>query len=287
MRYLEQGTGKQLHDPTNGTGKYGQVISENAESIDNYTVVAPASQTLNIRIETGDVAVLNVITFYYTENEATINYQVVGPTGCGTVDLNDTDASTVPGTNVSETLKAVSGTAVGATAAANTPTYKFVGWYTDANCTNPVLTTDGTVNATNQFIPTKADDAVWPEKSTYYAKFEYNLTTLTITKKIEGTVEDDACFVFEVTGGDLTNPLYVTINGNGSVKIEGLKVDSTYTVSEVYGNWRYTSQTSSQEKKLDADSTKNTVTFRNKHSTNTWLDDNAYNENTFDGVSGN
>ena len=287
VRYLEQGTGKQLHDPTNGTGKYGQVISENAESIDNYTVVAPASQTLNIRIETGDVAVLNVITFYYTENEATINYQVVGPTGCGTVDLNDTDASTVPGTNVSETLKAVSGTAVGATAAANTPTYKFVGWYTDANCTNPVLTTDGTVNATNQFIPTKADDAVWPEKSTYYAKFEYNLTTLTITKKIEGTVEDDACFVFEVTGGDLTNPLYVTINGNGSVKIEGLKVDSTYTVSEVYGNWRYTSQTSSQEKKLDADSTKNTVTFRNKHSTNTWLDDNAYNENTFDGVSGN
>ncbi|MDD6878770.1 MAG: InlB B-repeat-containing protein, partial [bacterium] len=85
VRYLEQGTGTQLHDPTNGTGKYGQVISESAIDITNYTAVAPTSQTLNIRIEEGTEAKLNIITFYYTENEATINYVVVGPEGCGTV----------------------------------------------------------------------------------------------------------------------------------------------------------------------------------------------------------
>ena len=64
MRYLEQGTGTQLADPKNGTGKYGQVISESAIKIANYTAVDPASQTLNIRIEESQTeAKLNIITF--------------------------------------------------------------------------------------------------------------------------------------------------------------------------------------------------------------------------------
>ena len=275
VRYLEQGTGKQLADPKNRTGKYGEVISESAIDIPNYTAVDPTSQTLNIKVEESQTeAKLNIITFYYTEKEVTINYQVVGPDGCGSV------------SPTSETLKVLSGTAQGSTATANEH-YRFVGWYTDANCTKPVTVTDGTVDGTtNKFVPLKTG-AVWVDGTTYYAKFEYNLTTLTITKQIDGTKEKDACFVFRVTGGDLINPLYVTINGNGSVKIEGLKVDSTYTVSEVYGNWRYTSQTSQQRLTLVADSRQNTVTFTNTHSKNQWLDDNAYNENTFRVVSGN
>lgn len=71
VRYLEQGTGKQLANPKNGTGKYGQVISESAIDIYGYAPVAPISQTLDIRIETNKddegklVPTLNVITFYY------------------------------------------------------------------------------------------------------------------------------------------------------------------------------------------------------------------------------
>ena len=197
---------------------------------------------------------------------------MVGPDGCGTV------------SPTSETLKVLSGAAQGSTPTAN-ENFKFVGWYTDEACQTPVDST--WVDANNKIKPVKAEGAAWENGTTYYAKFEYNLTTLTITKQIDGTKEKDACFVFRVTGGDLINPLYVTINGNGSVKIEGLKVDSTYTVSEVYGNWRYTSQTSQQRLTLVADSRQNTVTFTNTHSKNQWLDDNAYNENTFRVVSGN
>ena len=196
----------------------------------------------------------------------------------------------------SEQVKVITGSAQGSTATLKgSPTYKFVGWYSDAACTTPV---DASWVVNGKITPQQpshtvgeGDEAVTVKDpwvaTTYYAKFEYNLTSLTITKQIEGTVENDACFVFKVTGGDLTTPLYVTINGRGSVKIEGLKVDSTYTVSEVYGNWRYTSQTSQQRLTLVADSRQNTVTFTNTHSKNQWLDDNAYNENTFRVVSGN
>ncbi len=39
VRYLEQGSGKQLADPKPGTGLYGAVVSESAIDIANYTAV--------------------------------------------------------------------------------------------------------------------------------------------------------------------------------------------------------------------------------------------------------
>ena len=261
VRYLEQGTGKQLHDPTNGTGKYGQVISESAIDIDNYTAVAPTSQTLNIRIEDGTEAKLNVITFYYTENQATINYVVVGPDGCGTV------------SPTSETLKVLTGAAQGSTAAANT-NYRFVGWYSDATCATPV---DASwVNANNKLTPTKADGTAWVDGTTYYAKFEYDLTTLTITKA--GKVDANDGFIFDVVGSDGTR-FTVSVKGNGSVTIAGVKVGTTYTITE-RGDWawRYTVP-NSQQIKLDADGNKNTVTVENRDGKQYLLDGSAYARN--------
>ena len=261
VRYLEQGTGKQLHDPTNGTGKYGQVISESAIDIDNYTAVAPTSQTLNIRIEDGTEAKLNVITFYYTENQATINYVVVGPDGCGTV------------SPTSETLKVLTGAAQGSTAAANT-NYRFVGWYSDATCATPV---DASwVNANNKLTPTKADGTAWVDETTYYAKFEYDLTTLTITKA--GKVDANDGFIFDVVGSDGTR-FTVSVKGNGSVTIAGVKVGTTYTITE-RGDWawRYTVP-NSQQIKLDADGNKNTVTVENRDGKQYLLDGSAYARN--------
>ena len=260
VRYLEQGTGKQLADPKDGTGKYGEVISESAIDIDNYTAVAPTSQTLNIRIEDGTEAKLNVITFYYTENQATINYVVVGPDGCGTV------------SPTSETLKVLTGAAQGSTAAANT-NYRFVGWYSDATCATPV---DASwVNANNKLTPTKADGTAWVDETTYYAKFEYDLTTLTITKA--GKVDANDGFIFDVVGNDGTS-FTVSVKGNGSVTIAGVKVGTTYTITErASWSWRYAAAPG--EITLGADSTKNAVTITNSVKNKYLLDGSAYARN--------
>lgn len=264
VRYLEQGTGKQLANPENGTGKYGQVISKNAIDIENYDAVDPTPQTLNIRIE--EEAKLNIITFYYTEKEVTIKYQVVGPGDCGTV------------TPASETLKVLSGTAQGSTAIAN-KNFRFVGWYTDAACMQAVTSSDGTLAGT-KFIPAKAEDAVWVDGTTYYAKFEYDVADLTIYKKGWEGIDEGQSFLFDVAGPNGYSKR-VVINGNGSVTIKGLKIGE-YTVKEVTSwSWRYTTRSSSQNITLQPAET-NAVTFENTRNKEKWLGGDAYCKNTFD-----
>ena len=266
VRYLEQGTGKQLADPKDGTGKYGEVISESAISIDNYEAVAPTSQTLNIKIEESQTeAKLNIITFYYTEKEVTINYQVVGPDGCGTV------------SPTSETLKVLSGTAQGSTPTANSG-FRFVGWYTDADCTVAVTEANGSVVDT-KFTPAKVDGK--NVAATYYAKFEHDITDLTITKKYAAgaLLDNNQSAVFTVTGGGIS--VDVVIHGAGSVTIKGLKVGATYTVTEKTDwSWRY-GQQGSQSIPLKADAAQNTVTFNNTLKNNKWLTGGAWCDNSW------
>ena len=261
VRYLEQGSGKQLADPKNGTGKYGQLISESPIVIPNYTPVDPTSQTLNIRIEESTEAKLNIITFYYTENEATINYVVVGPDGCGTV------------TPTSETLKVLTGTAQGSTASAK-ENFKFVGWYSDEACNGDPISTDAT------YVPTKAQGAAWVDGTTYYAKFEYNLTTLTIKKEGMDAIDAGQSFLFKVTGYGLPGDgLLIAIYGNGEETISGLTVGQTYTVTEVESwSWRYTAES---EQKITLNPTGNKVTIKNGRDHSQWLDGDCYAENVF------
>ena len=274
VRYLEQGSGKQLANPKNGTGKYGQVVSENAIDITNYTAVAPTSQTLNIRIEESQTeAKLNIITFYYTEKEVTINYVVVGPDGCGTV------------SPASETLKVLTGTAQGSTPTANSG-FRFVGWYTDEACTTPV--TAGWVDANNKLTPVKAADAPWTS-ATYYAKFEYDVADLTITKSGCENIDENQSFLFDVTGPDGYRQR-VVINGNGSVTIKGLKAGTTYTVTEDSGwSWRYKDYSGAQTVTLEP-GVVNNVAYTNQRDNPKWLGGDAYSRNIFgtlDTVSGN
>ena len=225
VRYLEQGTGKQLAAPKFSTGKYGQEISESAIHIANYTAVDPTSQTLNIRIEEGTEAELNIITFYYTENEAIINYVVVGPTGCGTV------------SPTSETLKVLSGTAQGSTATAN-ENFRFIDWYKDADCTIPV--TPDWEYPKAMLTPVKAENEVWTD-ATYYAKFEYDLPDLTIVTTGTQPIDENQSFIFHVDGVEGTDTeiihLTVAIYGDGSKTIKDLPI-GTYTVTED-GNWSW------------------------------------------------
>ena len=263
VRYLEQGSGKQLAEPKNGTGKYGQVISESAITIENYTPVDPTSQTLNIKIEESqNEAKLNIITFYYTEKEVTINYEVVGPDGCGTV------------TPTSETVKVLSGAAQGSTAAVTSNSYKFVGWYSDAACTNR-LTTDST------YIPTKEKEAAWVDRTTYYAKFEWNVADLTITKQGSQTIDENQSFIFTVTGADDVTrgtSVKVVITGNNSVTIKGLLIGQ-YTVTEdTNWSWRYSTSNGGD---VDVVAGGSSIIFENSRSKGQWLSGDSVAENQF------
>lgn len=272
VRYLEQGSGEQLADPKNGTGKYGEVVSESAIVIANYTAVDPTSATLNIKIEESTEAKLNIITFYYTEKQATINYVVVGPTGCGTV------------TPTSETLKVLTGAAQGSTAKASSNSYKFVGWYSDSSCTEEnKLSTDA------KYTPTKEADVAWVDGTTYYAKFEWNVADLTITKTGAESIDENQSFIFTVTGTDAVTggtSVTVVINGNGSVTIKDLLIGA-YTVTENSGwSWRYDASTESGGS-VNVAAGGSSITFANSRNRIYWLSGDNYNENQFDINSGN
>ncbi|MDD6315682.1 MAG: DUF5979 domain-containing protein, partial [Clostridia bacterium] len=279
VRYLEQGTGKQLAQPKDGNGKYGQVISESPIDITNYTPVDPTAQTLNIRIEEGTEAKLNIITFYYTEKEATIHYEVVGPDGCGTV------------TPASETLKVLTGTAQGSTPTANA-NFRFVGWYTDADCTTPVDA--GWVDASNNKItPVKAEGAAWTAATYYYAKFEYDVADLTITKTV--AAQPDQSFIFTVTIGNEIDGEKMTVvipasafeaSGSGytaSVTIKGLKIGTSYTVTEDSNwSWRY-EQKSATGTTGSIQVGGNIASITNVRDNPYWLDSEDYIRNIFVG----
>ena len=72
------------------------------------------------------------------------------------------------------------------------------------------------------------------------------------------------------------------VTGNGSVTIKGLKVGTTYTITEDTGwSWRYTPEDGEQEKTLDVDKSKNTVIFSNERTEPKWLNGCSWAENNW------
>lgn len=238
FRFLEQGTNKPLADPVGGTARYDAQVTQKMKEIPGYTCVNLDPKAIKIQVESGDVAVKNVATFYYTEKYSTINYEVVGPDGCGTLD------------RYSETIKAVTQTAAGATATPTSNAYKFVGWYLDAECTQPVTSADGTLSGDsdpkNTFIPTKDENEVWVDGTTYYAKFEMNVSTLTITKTGMQAGET-AIFTVTATHETLGVQTYtITVVNGDSVTIPNLIIGTSYTVEEM-GDWTWRYKSTSYE----------------------------------------
>ncbi|MGM9546899.1 MAG: InlB B-repeat-containing protein [Oscillospiraceae bacterium] len=275
VRYLEQGTGNVLAAPKDGSGLYGQVISESAIDIGGYDKVDPTTKSINIRIESDNTAKLNIITFYYTENTVNISYVPVGPDGAanfGTVDP------------ASETVKIKTGTAAGSVPTPGTG-FKFVGWYKDSACTVPVAGEGWLVGTT---IKPQKDANGNNTAATYYAKFEYDVADLTITKYGCEAVDENQSFVFTITGDGTTRT--VVINGNGSVTIKGLKAGTTYTVTEDSGwSWRYEDASGAQTITLQP-GVVNNVAYSNRRTNPKWLGGDAYTRNIFgtlDTVSGN
>ena len=86
-------------------------------------------------------------------------------------------------------------------------------------------------------------------------------------------IDENQSFIFEVTGPDGYQST-VTIQGNSSVTIKGLKV-GTYTVTEKTGkgnwSWRYSAD-GGAEKKVTPTGALETVTFVNTRNVNRlWL----------------
>lgn len=269
FKFLEQGTDRELAVSVTGNARYQAQVTQKAKDIPGYTLVSAENQAINIAIEDpANVASKNVKTFYYTEQTVEIKYEVVGPTGCGTLD------------NYQESqLKVTTGEVKGSMP---TPAdgFKFVGWYEDEACTQPV---NAAWVADNKVTPQKSiplgNGVMGYAAATYYAKFEYDVADLTIYKTGAEDIDENQSFIFTVTGPNNFSAK-VVIQGNGSVTIKGLKV-GTYTVTEdTSWSWRYTPQGGDSQKiTLSATEANNTVTFTNKRSNGKWLGGDAYKPN--------
>ncbi len=272
FKFLEQGTEIELAEPVTGRARYQSHVSQNSKPIDGYTLASTSPSVINIAIESpADVAKNNVRIFYYKENSVSINYEVVGPKeGCGTV------------TPETETVKQVTGEAIGSTAATTSDVYKFVGWYDNANCQGEPISTD------HHYTPIKEKGTLWKDGTTYYAKFEYNLTSLTITKA--GDAYDDSdTFIFDVwevnaDGEEGTRLVAVTLKMGESITVNGLTVGETYIVSERTASGRYNGHNALEiviAPPNENGTSHNVVIFTNSVRTDKWLSSSDSKHNVF------
>ena len=275
FRFLEQGTNTVLRDPVTGKARYQAQVTQKAETIPGYTLVSAENQAINIAIEDpADVAKKNVKTFYYQEQTVDIKYQVVGPTGSGTLD-NSLDSN----------VKVLTGSVNGSTPTPNAG-YKFVGWFEDEACTQPVKSS--WVGAGNKLTPQKSvpyGDQKGYGAATYYAKFERDVFNLTIEKKAasDSNIDQNQTFVFRVQGEGVD--MQVVITGTNKQVIKNLPVGD-YTITEdTSWSWKYTPVGGAEKTLMTSDIEKGaaTVTFENKNNGTNWLTSLAKAINTWAG----
>ncbi len=266
VKYLENSTNKVLATEKNESGIYGQQVSETYLNIDGYELIGTPTRTLTLAADSKR----NVIKFYYQEKNVTIQYVPVSKDN-GKVSIG------------SENVLVKSGTANGSTPIPNDG-YKFVGWYLDESCTIPV-DSSWIDSSTGKILPQKNADGLY-EEDIYYAKFEYNLTSLKIAKQAaQGTTIDPSeSFVFNVTDGNGLN-MKVVVHGTDTVTIGGLTVGTKYTVTEdTSWSWRYEpTGGATKEITLTANVSENTVTFENSKNETQWLDSETYAQNIYNG----
>ena len=250
-----------------------------------YDLVGDETKAITIRVEEDlKNPALNVIIFYYTERTIDIDYVIVGPDGSVDMDGAALYGKVTPNT---ERVKVLSGNAVGSEASAISNLYRFVGWYSDAACENKV-------SDSATYVPTKDANALWVDGTIYYAKFEYNLTNLTIEKsgaEAYKAIDPNQTFMFDIFDSEGNLLTTVTVHGDSwSVTVEGLTVGEEYTVTEKTDwSWRYncTGWTFGSASGTGASATitmgvvGNKIKFTNNRSKSQWLDGDSWCDNIF------
>ena len=135
---------------------------------------------------------------------------------------------------------------------------------------------------------------MWVDGTTYYAKFEYNLTSLTIKKTGWQSIDPNQTFIFNISGNGLN--LDVTVHrdneGNWKTKIDGLTVGETYTITEKTDwSWRYDYKSVAMTNATLVENLTNgatitlgldgTITFTNERGNEQWLDGDSWCDNRF------
>jgi len=242
--------------------KFESLVTEYAENSITYdnVVYVPSELhhvTVAIRHDDPDNPQLNVITFYYEEQTAQLNYVIVGPAGCGSLTVE------------SERVPIYSGEAAGSTATANDG-FKFVGWFYDADCTQQA-------NTNNKLIPEKKDSKY--VEQTFYAKFEETYASLTIQNSGANALDENQSFLYRITN-DSDFDLTVVIVGNGFATIQNLPA-GTYTVTPLSDwSWRYETEKQNVSVTVQGGQ-QGTLVFDQQRKEIYWLDGNNIRENIY------
>ena len=210
---------------------YESILTETAPEIPGYTCVNAATQTITIRQEepgsggyTQEDIKQNVIIFYYSETQYTVEYVAV-PQDTGIL---------------SGTLEVIGGTEdfTGSTAQPG-PYYRFLGWYLDEACTQPVESgTKATLSDDGKTLVPIKDQMNANDKNIFYAQFAPAVGPLTIVRS-NVTEDSNQVFVYQVTSRETGESIYVTVRGKDDVTIHNLLLGE-YTVTQLNDwSWRY------------------------------------------------
>lgn len=112
--------------------------------------------------------------------------------------------------------------------------------------------------------------------ATYYAKFERNLTSMTL-KKVANPYDTNDMFIFTVTDSKDNVFAKVALKAGEEVKLDGLTVGETYTVSEdTNWSWRYSADKADKTITMQPAADQNVVTVTNTVTNNKWLGASSY-----------
>ncbi len=246
--------------------KYGEQTYIHVEGIDS------SAEDRTLTKEMRENAEDNVFVFYYNLKTFDIYYHVVC-SAPGSAGLN--------GVSVSKQNVSVLNDSVRSTALVGTG-FKFVGWFYDADCTNPVTGSDWLADDGKTIIPQGISD-----EAHYYAKFEPISGNLTITKDVENsdTETKDDNFLFHVKGQNTRNEyidVIVSVTGENSVTLKDLPIGD-YVVTELADwSWEYSiSDANKTQNVVIIQDATTSVTFANTDNNPNWLNGEAVNENQF------
>ncbi len=236
-----------LHDAKLVTSvDYGLTVTETAEVIAGYTCVSAKQQSMVI----GHDSEKNIIIFYYSPMQYMVEYRIVGNVG-GIL------------SRTSETIYG-DGTLSGSAATAGIG-YRFEGWYLDEACT--IQASDAAA-----FVPDMATLQPLPDVNVFYAKFQPQYGSITITRsQAADEGNGDQVFVYRLTNQETGSTVDVTITGNDSVTVGGLLYGS-YTVEQCNDwSWRYVDAAQT----LTLQEAQAAVTFQTNVRAENWLTGNS------------